>query len=657
MEPCNYSSRDDAPEVALVFPPLVDTSFGSYFPSTAVLAAFLRSVGVTALQEDLNEMFALYLLDDDVLGPAGEGLLADGSTVDPDAIVAVAARMLARGRASLFDAAGRHAFRNDLPGIAHLLSPLARPYISDRPLDVLLRPDDALLRLIQLYRTFYEATGFADALPSSVHTVGISVPMGPQLLPAMELAAYVKRQRPDVRIVCGGPTFSLMDTDDLRRVMHAAQGIDAVVRFDGEKPLAELVERWRRGVDEIDDIAGVASRSGGSVTIVPPAQGLRLDDLPFAEYDPALLGRLANPELGIIQARGCYWGECAYCDFVELYDGSPSYRTRTARRFVDELEFQIRTHGVNRFDIITEAIPPAFARHISEELLARGLEARWTSFAMVERRFTAELFELMVRAGCEFLVVGVETMVGRVLKHVRKAASEDDNRQFLVNAHGAGIGIHINLIPDLPTTTYEEAIGALEEFRRLRRCFRSVAVFPFEATRSSDIGREPETFGLHVITAGGTGQAQNAINHLSVIDPGMSPDERAQAHRAYFEFADEVGADSFLDRPLVEETTPGDALLCLADDLVDIVDAGDSLQCYHAGTRKLVRMHKGWRAMLELVRSMGEFRAEQFVARFDPPDVGRALFRQLCQNRLLEIVGPDARRHEPVGSAAFRPVV
>ena len=38
------------PEVALIFPPLVETNFGSYYPSTAVLAGYLASVGILSVQ-------------------------------------------------------------------------------------------------------------------------------------------------------------------------------------------------------------------------------------------------------------------------------------------------------------------------------------------------------------------------------------------------------------------------------------------------------------------------------------------------------------------------------------------------------------------------------------------------------------------------------
>ena len=50
------------PEVSLVFSPLVTTNFGDYYPSTAVLSSCLKAHGFYTKQTDLNEDFALYLL-------------------------------------------------------------------------------------------------------------------------------------------------------------------------------------------------------------------------------------------------------------------------------------------------------------------------------------------------------------------------------------------------------------------------------------------------------------------------------------------------------------------------------------------------------------------------------------------------------------------
>ncbi len=64
------------PEVALVYPPLVDANFGSYYPSTAVLAGYLAAKGIDSIQTDLNEDFAAYILKPESLKSMADGEFA-----------------------------------------------------------------------------------------------------------------------------------------------------------------------------------------------------------------------------------------------------------------------------------------------------------------------------------------------------------------------------------------------------------------------------------------------------------------------------------------------------------------------------------------------------------------------------------------------------
>jgi hypothetical protein len=370
----------------------------------------------------------------------------------------------------------------------------------------------------------------------------------------------------------------------------------------------------------------------------PPQAGPRLDTLPFGKYEPRILRRLSDPSVSIIQARGCYWGKCTYCDYVELYDGSPPYRTRTPQRFVEEMEAQIKEHGVRRFSIITESLPPSFARQMSELILARGLSVTWNSFAMVERHFTAELFQQMVRSGCEYLTIGLETMNDRVLKLVEKAANQAENTAFLQNARAAGMKLGINLIPDLPSTTYDEAQAALTAIRGLQDCLYAVGVFPFEATRSSAIGRDPGRFGLTVINESKRfGQAQYATNHLPIEDRAMSASDRAEILRAYNDFANEINAQPDPDAPneVVEIKLTDQVTVKVADERHDFFQVNGHTECYNWRTRRLFEVPTEW---LSAIRQSQPVRKSDFVERFDHPAQGEFVFNQLWSRELLVAV-------------------
>jgi hypothetical protein len=450
-------------------------------------------------------------------------------------------------------------------------------------------------------------------------------------------ARVLRRRYPTARIVLGGPAISLMDPDDLATLLAGVPEVDAAVRFDGEKPLLALTEQALAGDWRPGEVGGVSACTLAGVLHVPPQAGLPLGLLPFGHYDEKLLARLTDPEIGIVQARGCYWGKCSYCDFVELYDGSPRYRTRTPKMLVEEMEAQLARHGVRRFAIVTESLPPAFARRMSEEILARGLQVSWNSFAMVDRRFDEQTLRAMAESGCEYLVIGAETMTDRVLALVSKSATGADNEAFFRTAARAGIRLRVNLIPDLPSTTYDEALAALEAFSELRDCFESVAVFPFEATRSSEVGREPARFGL--VLAGDQpvlGQAQYAGNHLSNVDPAMSAEQRAEVHARYRAFAAEVSAAGSLPGHAGYSDLRGDATVRLARERIDLIDDAGTTVCFDAVTGRRHVFPPAWQPIL---RALGDGTARpwsQFCRTVPDPIAREALTRAIAGTQLLE---------------------
>ncbi|MEU1019606.1 radical SAM protein [Streptomyces sp. NPDC005898] len=567
-------------DVWLLFPPLVESNFGSFFPSTAVLAAYLEQQGIGTVQTDLNEEFALWLL---------HSRESDRSTVGPrpapESSAAAAGRWLARSRDRMVGPDGRHRFGPDSP-YGHVLQLMAQQYLVDPGEDVLERREPALRAAVP-YQDFYDQAELAERVPAGVALFGVSVPMGPQLLPALVLAECLKRLRPDVPVVFGGPALSLMHPSELERLLAAWPAVDAVVRFDGEFPLRELALQAREGTWDPGSVRGVSCLTPEGVRHNEPGAGPAVNALPAPMYPPEALARLADPVIGITQARGCYWGKCDYCDFIELYDGSPPFRGRRPDRFVAELRHLSRSHGVSRFSFITESIPPAFARRVCTALVEEEAGLRWTSFAMVDRRFDQELLALMVESGCEFLVVGLETTITRVLKLVHKSADREENLRFLRDARDVGLPLVVNLIPDLPTTTYEEAMTALSDLEEFADGMRSVSVFPFEPTRSSNVGRAPEQFGLDVsIPSTTTGQAQYALNHLVSNDPAMTQEQRAEVHARYRAFADHVHAlNSRGHTPDAGRAyAPDEALRVPVEDL-DLFEAESGLVCTNMRTR------------------------------------------------------------------------
>jgi len=162
--------------VALIFPPIVSSGFGSYYPSLAVLAGTLAHAGHHVLQLDLNELLAEHLLEPASLAAAANGrFFCGGRHLEHSDMSAVAARLLAKNRAQLFDRLGRHRFseRNETP--AYLLSVMARPYLVDVPVAQALAQLRAADPLVEWYRAFFRAVDLGALRERDLSLAGISV--------------------------------------------------------------------------------------------------------------------------------------------------------------------------------------------------------------------------------------------------------------------------------------------------------------------------------------------------------------------------------------------------------------------------------------------------------------------------------------------------
>jgi Radical SAM superfamily len=627
--------------VALVFPPVVSTNFGNYYPSTAVLSAYLERQGVATSQHDLNEEFALHLLSPGMLSRLAGGWRPDA--VD-DPFPALGARLLERSATDLFDAQERHRFRSDLPGPGHLLGTLAEPFAFDRPLDEYLDPGFEQLPVVASFAEFFEGSRFVEELPGTVRVVGLSVAMGSQLAPALVLARRIRALHPDVRIVLGGATFGLMQPDDIEAILgRFSASLDAIVPLEGELPLAALTKQALSGAWDPASVPGVCcgtavSPAGSRAVAVP-----QLDELPFAEYDPGILSRLAEPDVGVLQARGCYWGRCTFCDSRALAPDGARYRTRTAACVVDEVAHQIRRHRFRAVALVTDSIPPAFARAFSEEVLKRSLRFRWFSFAMADRAFTPELLRLMKSAGCACLMVGVETMCDRQLTSMNKRARRDDNVRFLEAARSTGIRLKVNIIPDFPGTTHDDAMRSLEDFRALSECTQGSAhISPFYAMRSSEIGRAPGRFGLLPTCHAGEAGAQRddyrrlTLNQIEVFDPAMTAVERESVFEAYRDFSRQIGersARAAAARPAA------DGKYRLDDRTAAWLVRGDTTWVYNALSAERYALAAEWGPILDAVRQLGPFDRDEIVRLARDETQGSDLFTELRRLQLITPVG------------------
>jgi radical SAM superfamily enzyme YgiQ (UPF0313 family) len=236
------------------------------------------------------------------------------------------------------------------------------------------------------------------------------------------LAGRVREVDPRGVVVFGGPEPTC---DPIRSLDH---GADYVLRGEAERTLPRLIEALCGGPlsEPLEDIPGLVWREGGEVREGPAPVQLskdELDTLPL--IDRSLVHGPAHASVATAwRARGC--GQ--KCDFCEVREIWPRYRTRSEDRTLDEL-MRTQDEGYAATFLIDDnaaADKPAFKRLLrgaAERGFVGTLVTQIRADAAVDEhgRLDEELLQLLKDAATVSIVcIGVESASDEDLEKIHK---------------------------------------------------------------------------------------------------------------------------------------------------------------------------------------------------------------------------------------------
>ncbi len=274
---------------------------------------------------------------------------------------------------------------------------------------------------------------------------------------ARRMLKVCKAFDPRIFTVIGGPhvTFALEET------LLQSPWIDAIVIGEGERTLVELV----RAVEETKDVhhvPGIAFADGGMAVKTPPQARIEnLDQLPLParELLPMARYRALGTPCTVITSRGCPYN-CIFCSGRRMF--GPKVRFRSPGLVVDEIEKLQRDFGLAKINIVddTFTVNHRHAEAVCEEMLRRDLKIKWSVFARVDR-ISEDLAQLMNRAGCEWVLFGVESADEGILKTIKKGITPEEVRHGVKIAAEAGINVFNSFILGLPGESRDTAIKSM----------------------------------------------------------------------------------------------------------------------------------------------------------------------------------------------------
>ena len=280
-----------------------------------------------------------------------------------------------------------------------------------------------------------------------------------QNVAALALARATKEIRPDVVIILGG--------SNVHGVMGEAffetfDYLDYVVTGEADHLIAPVLRDLLDGKRALG-YEGVLSRESPAASKYPMYIG-RMDDLPIPDYSTyfrlmekkGLMAESLGYPLAIPfeSSRGCWWGAKHHCTFCGLNPIGMTYRAKSPRRVVDEIEKLQGAYGLTRFDATDNIIAHDSEGTLLSELAK--LPVQPDLFYEIKSNIGAGDAAHLAKAGIRRVQPGVESFSTRVLKLMNKGVTSLHNINAIRWMYVFGINALYNILYGFPDEDIED---------------------------------------------------------------------------------------------------------------------------------------------------------------------------------------------------------
>lgn len=331
--------------------------------------------------------------------------------------------------------------------------PVGILYLASSLLAAGFRVDVADLTFNPTMTDFEEKVRWADVAGISIST--------PTYGTAVSVLGYVKRIRPAIFAVAGGPHVTARPADALNA------GFDACVIGEGEQSAKELFAALENN-RSLENVAGIAYRDSGEIRMTA-ARGFiqHLDAIPFPARQ--FIDYSKYRRIGVICMRGCPY-RCIYCKPVEDMLFGRKLRRRSAENVAEEIAVAVKAIGKRpisfKDDTLTVNNTEWFVQ-LREELSRRNLKIRWQCSSRVDSVTPVKL-KAMKAAGCQQIFFGIESGAQRILDYYRKDIRVEDTKKAFEACRRAGIRACASIMLGAPVETRQDLEQTYQLVKEIR---------------------------------------------------------------------------------------------------------------------------------------------------------------------------------------------
>jgi radical SAM superfamily enzyme YgiQ (UPF0313 family) len=267
----------------------------------------------------------------------------------------------------------------------------------------------------------------------------------------LSLARRLKGAQPSLWVLAGGPEATA-DAENLLR----EQGLDAVIRGEGEETFREMVQDLERG-EGLKPLPGITLRGPQGILSGPD----RDSGAVFAAHSsPWLTGVLTpQPGQGVLweTSRGCPFG----CDFCFDARGSRGVGHLPPERLEAELDLFVRC-GVSQVWILdsTFNFPPERGKSLLRLLAEKAPHIHFHLEAKADF-LDRETARLLAGISCS-VQIGLQSVRAEVLRNIHRSLDPGGFRQKMHLLSAEGVIFGLDLIYGLPGDDYSGFCESLD---------------------------------------------------------------------------------------------------------------------------------------------------------------------------------------------------
>ena len=303
-------------------------------------------------------------------------------------------------------------------------------------------------------------------LKENPDVVGFSA-MTCQVNVILDIAEELKKYRPFVKIVVGGPHISSTKEE----LFKFSGNIDFLFYGEAEKTFYKFINALG-GNESFEEIEGIIYKQNGRTIINNPPQPTQdLDTLPFPnlglldiyKYDSYYAKSL--PLTSLLASRGCPY-HCTFCDAYATH--GRIVRFRSSKNVVDEMEHNYKKYAIKQFTIkdSTFTVNKNWVYEICSDIEKRGLKINWTCNTRVDLVDEA-LLMAMKKSGCYMILFGIESGSQKVLDMMKKGITIEQIKKAISLCKKTGIERVGYFIIGNPGETEEDVLKTINLIKEL----------------------------------------------------------------------------------------------------------------------------------------------------------------------------------------------